>query len=88
MSVPRRTFLQLCGLGVSASLAGCSSLSTSPEGAPDLVFVNRNENSVTIDTTVTNEAGETLVSTQLKVAVVEGHGQPNASIDTVFEMDG
>jgi|GEM_PF-4575133 len=88
MTVSRRTFLQLGGVGAIASLAGCNALSPSPEGTPDLIFVNQNENPVTINTTVTNNAGETLVSTQLDVPVVEGHGRPNASIENVFESDG
>ncbi|GAA0652210.1 hypothetical protein GCM10009019_14190 [Salarchaeum japonicum] len=53
-----------------------------------MIFVNQNENPVTIEAAVSNEAGETLVSMQLDVPVVEGHGRPNASIDNVFESDG
>ncbi|MEE6211086.1 hypothetical protein U3A55_13130 [Salarchaeum sp. III] len=88
MTVSRRTFLQLGGVGAIASLAGCSALSPSPEGSPDLVFVNQTENPVTIKATVTNDADDTLVSTQLEVPVVEGHGRPNATIENVFESDG
>jgi hypothetical protein len=85
-SVPRRTVLTGAVAGVVGGLAGC--LTTTPQGSSDLVFLNHNENPVTIDVTVTTEAGETLVERQLEVPVVERNTEPNASIDDVFESDG
>lgn len=85
-SVSRRTVLTGAVAGVVGGLAGC--LTTTPQGSSDLVFLNHNENPVTINVTVTNEAGETLVERQLEVPVVERNTEPNASIDDVFESDG
>ncbi|WP_148416069.1 hypothetical protein [Haloferax sp. KTX1] len=88
MSVPRRTLLHYCGLATIVGLAGCAGFGTSSAGAPDLVLVNQNDAPITVETTVTDATGETLVSTRLDVPVVEGHGRPNASIDNVFDTDG
>lgn len=85
-SVSRRTVLTGAVAGVVGGLAGC--LTTTPQGSSDLVFLTHNENPVTIDVTVTTEAGETLVERQLEVPVVERNTEPNASIDDVFESDG
>lgn len=85
-SVSRRTVLTGAVAGVVGSLAGC--LSSTPQGSSDLVFLNHNENPITIDVTVSNEAGETLIEEQLEVPVVERNTEPNASIDDVFETDG
>lgn len=85
-SFSRRTVLTGAVAGVVGSLAGC--LSSTPQGSSDLVFLNHNENPITVDVTVTNEAGETLVEQQLKVPVVKRNTEPNASIDDVFESDG
>lgn len=84
--VSRRTVLTGAVAGVVGGLAGC--LTTTPQGSSDLVFLNHNENPVTINVTVTNEAGETLVERQLEVPVVERNTEPNASIDDIFESDG
>ena len=85
-SFSRRTVVTGAVAGVAGSLAGC--LSSTPEGSSDLVFLNHNETPVTIDVTVTDEAGETLVEKQLEVPVVERNTEPNATIDDVFESDG
>lgn len=85
-SFSRRTVLNGAVTGVVGSLAGC--LSSTPQGSSDLVFLNHNENPITVDVTVTNEAGETLVEQQLEVPVVKRNTEPNASIDDVFESDG
>lgn len=82
----RRTVLGGTVAGLLGSVAGC--LSASPEGSSDLVFINHTENPVTIDVTVTDEAGEILVERQLEVPVVQRNTEPNASIDDVFETDG
>jgi len=85
-SFSRRRVITAVIAGVGGSLAGC--LSATPEGSSDLIFLNHNENPITIDVTVTNEAGETLVEKQLEVPVVKRNTEPNASIDDVFESDG
>jgi len=85
-SFSRRTVVTGAVAGVAGSLAGC--LSSTPEGSSDLVFLNHNETPVTIDVTVTDEAGETLVEKQLEVPVVERNTEPNATIDDVFQSDG
>lgn len=85
-SFSRRRVITGVIAGVGGSLAGC--LSATPEGSSDLVFLNHNENPITIDVTVTNEAGETLVEKQLEVPVVKRNTEPNAAIDDVFESDG
>ncbi|CQH64265.1 uncharacterized protein HHUB_4339 (plasmid) [Halobacterium hubeiense] len=85
-SFSRRRVITAVIAGVGGSLAGC--LSATPEGSSDLIFLNHNENPITIDVTVTNEAGEALVEKQLEVPVVKRNTEPNASIDDVFESDG
>ncbi|SEV93127.1 hypothetical protein [Halobacterium jilantaiense] len=82
----RRTVLAGAATGLLGGIAGC--LSASPEGSPDLVLINHNENPVTATVSVTNSNGETLTSTELEVPVVERNTEPNASIDDVFESDG
>jgi len=85
-SFSRRTVLAGTVAGVVGSLAGC--LSSTPQGSPDLVFLNHNENPITIDVTVSDEDGETLVEKQLEVPVVKRNVEPNATIGDVFESDG
>jgi len=85
-SFSRRTVITGAVAGVVGSLAGC--LSSTPQGSSDLVFLNHNENPITIGVTVTNEAGETIVEKQLEVPVVKRNTEPNATIDDVFESDG
>lgn len=84
--VGRRTVLAGATTSVLGGVAGC--LSVTPQGSSDLVFLNHNENPITVAVTVTDSSGETLVSTDLEVPVVKRNTEPNASIDDVFESDG
>lgn len=82
----RRTVLAGAATSILGGIAGC--LSVTPQGSSDLVFLNHNENPITVAVTVTDSSGQTLVSTDLEVPVVKRNTEPNASIDDVFEPDG
>lgn len=85
----RRRLVRTFGIGAAVALAGCAStIEGGPEGSADLILVNDTDSPVTVSVTVTDEAGETLLSETYDVPVVEGHGRPNVEIADVFESDG
>jgi len=82
----RRAVLAGVTTGILGGIAGC--LSATPQGSSDLVFLNHNENPITVAVTVIDSNDETLISTDLEVPVLERNTEPNASIDDIFESDG